>query len=207
MITRAGRQGVNDKWVAILIAIAGALALSLLVSPGAAGSKVSWFHAMLKRGETKGYHWAVGVKGRKHEPLSEICAQISMVEPPRDDAPYVEGRDATDCGRLRQPSDSVSSTDSFGSGVSRVAVLEVVYRPIVRKVTFILATGERRVFRPHPPDVPNRAARGIPIFRYLVAPLEGETCIRRVATFDGRGRVVSNEARPRCPAGAGNLRT
>jgi hypothetical protein len=187
----------------------GALALSLLVflvSPAVAGTgKARWFQVTLERGETKGYRWAVGAKGPKSEPLGRICTQLSMVEPPQEDVPYVEGSDSTECGRLKTPTDSISGTDSFGSGQSRVTVLEVVYRPIVRKVTLILATGERRVFRPSTPQIPNRVDRGIPVFRYLVSPFEGETCIRRVATFDGSGGIVSNEVSPPCPSGTGNL--
>lgn len=203
---RKGRKA-RAKWATMLVAIASAVVLSVLVSPAAAGTgEVSWFHVEMERGEAKGYHWAVGAKGLKHQPLSKICTQISMVEPPRDDVPYFEGRDATDCGFLVRPSDSIASTDSLGSGMARVAVTEVFYRPIVRKVTFILATGERRVFRRRIPRIPNRVARGIPIFRYLVAPFEGEVCIRRVVTFDGRARLVSSEGRPPCPTGAGNFR-
>lgn len=170
-----------------------------------AAGKAGWFQIILEQGEVSGYHWAVGVKGPKHVQLSQVCAELSMVEPPQDDAPYVEERDATDCSWLKQPADSVFGTESFGSGQSRVAVYEAVYRPIVRKVTFVLDTGERKVFLPRVPEISHRSARGIPAFRYFAAPFEGETCIRRVATFDRAGKVVSNEARPPCPAGTGNL--
>jgi hypothetical protein len=159
----------------------------------------------LEQGETNGYHWAAGVKGPKDEPLGRICAQISMVEPSQDGVPYVEGHDSTECGRLKQATESVSGTDSFGSGASRVTVLEAVYRPIVRKVTFILATGERRIYRPGVPDIPSRSGRGIPNFRYIVIPFEGEVCIRRITTFDGNGGVLANIGSPRCPAGSGNV--
>lgn len=203
---RTVEKKIKGKWAVMLVAIAGALTLSVLVSQAAAGtSKDRWFQAALEQGEINGYHWAVGVKGPKDEPLSHICAQLSMVEPPQEDAPYVEGGSSTECGRLKRPVDAVSGTESFGSEASRVTVLEMVYRPIVRKVTFILATGERWVYRPDVPEIPNRAERGIPIFRYIVVPFEGEVCVRCVTTFDGKGRVLSNEGSPRCPAGSGNL--
>jgi hypothetical protein len=204
--TQADGYRTSGKWVATLVAIAGALALGVLVSQAAAGAgKVRWFQATLEQGETNGYRWAVGVKGPKDQSLGSVCAQLSMVEPPQNDVPYVEGGSSTVCGRLKRPNDSVSGTESLGLGESRVTVLEVVYRPVVRKVTLVLATDAREVFYPRIPEIPHRAARGIPIFRYFVAPFEGETCIRRIATFDGDGSVVSNEVRPPCPPGAGNL--
>jgi hypothetical protein len=201
------REGeISARWAAALVALVGGLALSVLVfQAAAAASKVRWFQTTLEQGQVSGYHWAVGVKGPKHRPLSQVCAQLSMVELPQNGAPYVEGGSSTLCGRLKRPTDSVLGTESFGSGRSRVAVLEAVYRPIVRKVTFVLATGERKVFLPRIPKIPNRSARGIPIFRYFVASFEGETCVRRVTTFDQLGGVVSNEAEPPCPVGAGNL--
>jgi hypothetical protein len=206
MTTEARKEEIGAKWTAVLFALAGCLALGLLFSHGAAASgKVGWFQIKLEQGEVNGYHWVVGAKGPKHRPLSRICAELSMVEPPQEGAPYVEGRDATNCSRLRPPIHSVFGTEAFGSGPSRVAVFEGLYRPIVRKVTFVLATGERRVFLPRVPKIPNQSARGIPSFRYFAAPFEGETCVRRVATFDGAGKIVSNEARPPCPGGTGNL--
>lgn len=163
---------------------------------GKAG-KVSWFDLTLERGEINGYHWAVGAKGQRTQPLKRICAEVAMVEPPKEGADYVEGGNSTECGRLEHPADSVVGTESAGSGQSRVTVLEALFRPVVRKVTFVLSTGERRTLPSRAPQTPNRAANGIPPFRFVVFPFEGETCIRRVATFDGRGHLVSkaNHAR------------
>jgi hypothetical protein len=201
----AGHGQFQARAIACLVATT-VLVLSLLGSHAAAGSnKGRWFEVSLEQGKTKGYHWAVGAKGQKHLPLSKICAQISMVEPLRDDVPYAEGRDATDCSQLKWPSDSVASSVSFRSGPSRVTILELLYRPVVRKVTFILDTGERRVFRPKVPRIPDRSARGIPVFRYLVAPFIGSTCIRRITTFDERDGVIHNEARPACQGASGNV--
>jgi hypothetical protein len=188
-----------------LVILAVAMALILLVSQAANANRVRWFQVNLEHGETEGYSWGVGAKGPKHEPLGQICAQVSMVEPNQGSADVVEGRDATDCGSIGQREDSIAATVSFGSGESRVTVLEVVYRPVVRKVTLVLATGAREVFYPRIPEIPNRAARGIPIFRYFVTPFEGETCVRRIATFDASDNIVSNEVSPPCPPGAGNL--
>jgi hypothetical protein len=185
--------------------IAGVAVALIILTMGALGSKaaagsprVQWFQAKLASGEINGYRWSVGAKGRMHEPLSQICTQISIVEPPRDDVPYVEGSDATDCGRLNLPTDAVSSTDSLGAGESGVTVLETIYRPLVRKVTIVFATGKRKVYRTRVPQLSNRADRGIPMFRYIAVSFNGEDCIGRVIAFDGRGRVVSNQTRPPC---------
>jgi hypothetical protein len=206
MMTGPRKERIGAGWFLALVALAGCLALSLSLfqAAGAAG-KVSWFKVKLEQGEVNGYRWAVGVKGPKHRPLGQICAELSMVEPPQDGAPYFEERDPTSCSRLKQATDSVFGTAAFRSGQSRVAVFEALYRPIVRKVTFVLATGERRVFLPRVPKIPDRSARGIPTFRYFATSFEGETCVRRVATFDGAGKIISSEARPPCQAGTGNL--
>lgn len=190
-------------WTATLAAVGLLGALSANAMGGSSSGR--WYRAALEQGETREFRWAVGVKGPKHEPLREICGQVGMIEPPQDDSPYVEGRDATDCGSLVRATASVAPSVAFGSGPSRLTVLATLYRPIVRKVTFTLSTGERRVYRPRVPEIPNRLKRGIPLFRYLVASFDGETCIRRITTFDGNGRVVWNEARPPCLAGMGNL--
>jgi hypothetical protein len=194
-------------WIFLLIAgVVGSGVLGLgAASVAAGGSRAHWYQTTLERGEINGYHWAVGAKGPKHKPLNEVCAEISMLEPAQEDALYVEGSDSTDCGRLDRPVDSISSTDSFGSGKERVSVLELIYRPIVRKVVFVLSTGERKAFLPRAPQIAHRSSRGIPVFRYAVFPFEGEVCVRRVTTVDGHEEVISSEARPPCPSGSGNL--
>jgi hypothetical protein len=164
----------------------------------AGGSRAQWFSVALANGKIEGYRWAVGAKGPKHEPLDQICTLVSMVEPPQGEDDVVEGRDATDCGRLKLPTDSVSSTDSLGSGESRVTVLEAIYRPLVRKVAIGFAAGGPKVYRTRAPQLSNRAEAGIPMFRYIVAPVQSGNCIRRVTAFDGRGKVVSSQASPPC---------
>ena len=191
-------------WVVAVATTLGLLgALSANVVEGSSSGR--WYQAALDQGETRSYHWTAGVKGPKYEPLKEICAQVGMVEPLKDDSIYAEGREATDCGSLLSARDSVAPSVAFGSGASKLTVLATLYRPKVRKVTFVLSTGERRVYIPRMPKIPNQRMRGIPVFRYMVASLDGETCIRRVTTLDGKGGIVSNEGRPSCPAGKGNL--
>jgi hypothetical protein len=144
---------IGARCAPALAVLAGCLVLGSLSQAATATGETDWFQIKLEQGEVNGYHWAVGVKGPKHRPLSQICAELSMVEPPQEGAPYVEERDATDCSSFRQSIHSVFGTESFGSGPSRVTVLEALYRPIVRKVTFVLAGGERRVFLPRVPEI------------------------------------------------------
>jgi hypothetical protein len=180
--------------------------LGCLVVSQAFGSRpAGWFQANVAHGEIDGYQWAVGAKGPRGEPLAQICAQVSLLEPSQAGADVVEGRDSIDCGSVKRPEESVSSSESFGSGESRVTVLETVYQPVVNKVTFTLATGERRSYRPRLLQIPHQTVREIPLFRYIVVSLKGEACIRRIATFNGHGSIVSSEVRPPCPAGTGNL--
>jgi hypothetical protein len=181
----------------LLCALALGVVSRAAANPDKAG-KVSWFNVTLKRGEISGYHWAVGAKGQRNRPLRHMCAEVSMVEPPQEGTDYVEGGNSTECGRLEHPNDSVVGTESFGSGQSRVTVLEAVFRPVVRKVTFLLSTGERKTFLARVAQIPHRATKGIPTFRFVVFPFEGEACIRGVAMFDGKGRVVSRQVSAPC---------
>lgn len=203
VVTR--KKEFRGRWAGLVAPVA-CLVVSLLLPPGSgAMGKVRWFQVGLGQGEISGYRWAVGIKGPKHRPLGRVCAELSLAEPAKDDAPDFEGGSSTLCGRLEQPSDSVTGVESLGSGNAQVTLLEALYRPIIRKVTFVLATGERRIFLPRVPKLSNRSARGIPAFRYFAATFEGQTCVRRVVTFDGRGRVVSNELSPLCHGHSGNL--
>lgn len=192
-------------WAAMLTALT-AVVMLISVSPhdAAGANKARWYQVGLEMGETDGYRWAVGAKGPKHEPLDEICALASLTEPPQADKPFVEGMDAAVCGSLATPGDSMAASPAFGSGNSRLVLLAVLYRPAVREVAFLLDTGERRVLWPRMVKVPNRRARGVPRFRYLVTHFKGEACIRKITLFDGSGRVIYREARPPCPNG-GNL--
>jgi hypothetical protein len=207
-IERVGARGTAcGKRHMAWVTLAGALGLLIVLPSTAASSPDSdpWYRATLEQGETNGYRWTVNAKGPKHKPLREICTLVSMVEPPQEGAPYVEEMDATDCGRLLKETSSVSGSVAFGSGASRLTILAALYRPAVRKVVFLLDTGERRVYLSRAPKIPRRLTRGIPLFRYLVASFDGETCIRRVTTFDGKGSVVGSDVSPPCPPGTGNL--
>jgi hypothetical protein len=167
-------------------------------SPALASAKSSWFSGQLDNGEIRGYRWAVGVKIEKRAPLHRACALTSMVEPPREDVPYVEAEDASDCGGLSSPSDFIASTVFFGSGSGRVAILGLIFRPVVRRATFVLDTGERLRLGTLAPRIKNQSVRGIPRFRYLSVPFEGDYCVHRVMLFDERDKLVSSEARSFC---------
>jgi len=194
---RRNTPKVRRKWTRILLVMASSVALSVLVSQAVADTgKGHWFQTTLERGEARGYEWAAGVKVPTHRPLSRVCVLLAMAEQPKGGASYVEGVSSTECGRLSRSSDSVFATESFGPGRTRVTVLEVIYHPAVRRVVLTLNTGERMVFRPQTPRIPNRAKRGIPSFRYLVTSFDGGACIRRAMTFDGSGKVLARQEEP-----------
>ncbi|HEX6665542.1 MAG TPA: hypothetical protein VF081_02990 [Solirubrobacterales bacterium] len=174
--------------LAALVSHAGAKGLSHAAeASGASGDR--WYHAALEHGETQGFRWGVGAKLPKHEPLDEICLLAVYLVPPEPDVPYVEESDLTVCGNLKRPTESVSLGIMLGaSGAQFQAAL---YSPIVRKVVFLLSTGERRVFRPQAPRIPNRKAMGIPSFGYVIAPIDRGACVRAVTTFDRKGDRVS----------------
>jgi hypothetical protein len=116
-----------------------------------------------------------------------------MSEPPRHGV--YEGSDATDCGELRIASDSVITTESLGPKKSGATVVEAIYRPLIKKVTIVFASGKRTIL---PARSPNRTGRGIPMFRYVVASFSAGNCVDRIVAFDGKGRVVSSQASSPC---------
>ncbi len=202
-------EAKQRNWVIRLITWGAVVAIGLLLwadSPDvlADATKGKWFQVTLETGETEEFKWAVGAKGPGHEPLGRICALASLVEPPQENQPFVEGNDAVGCGSLSTSKDSVAASPAFGSGDSRLAILATLFRPAVRKVSFVLDTGEERVLRTRMGKIPNRSARGVPRFRYLTVPFKGPACIRKVTLFDGNDRVIFREARPPCPDG-GNV--
>lgn len=163
------------------------------------GGQSHWYHVTVAHGKnTEGYKWSVGAKGRKGHALDEICATLSMVEPPRSEVPYVEGTDSTDCGSVRRPSESVSSSVSMGEGESLIKVVEVLYRPVVRKVSVFLKSGEEKILRLKRPGIANRAKKGIPMFRFFVLSLEDGACIRRLVSYDGQGTLIKSEKTEAC---------
>lgn len=190
--------GAKAMLATLLIAL-GVMALAGYEGASAGGDR--WYKVTLEAGEVDGYQWAFGAKGPKGVPLGRICALTYMVEPAEPDAPYVEGSESVNCGALRSPLESVSGSSAFGSGESRVAIFTGLYRLAVRKVVFVLSRGERRVFLPRIAKVADRRARGIPRFRYFVAPFTGKTCIRRVTLLDGEGAVINSERRSPCHSG------
>jgi hypothetical protein len=153
-----------------------------------------WYKVTLEEGETQGFKWTVGAKGRAHVPLKEICVLTAFIAPPEPGVPYGEGDEGSVCGSAKKPTDSTSSGATLGS--TGTSLLAVIYRPVVRKVTFLLSTGKRKVFRTQEPRLLDREKRGIPAFRYLVASFDGGACVRGITTFDGKGQVISKEGEP-----------
>jgi hypothetical protein len=175
--------------------VALALSMFCLVAAQAiaAGSQSGWFQIGLATGETNGYGWSTGAKGPKHQPLSQICAEISMAEPPRNGVS--EGRDAADCGELKVAGDSVVTTESLGPKKSGATVVEAIYRPLIRKVAIVFASGKRTAL---PTRSPKRNVRGIPVFRYVVTSFSADNCVKRLIAFDGKGMVVASQVSPPC---------
>lgn len=187
--------------MATIVGLLGAPASTLAES----ASGGSWYRVTLEQGEAQGYAWAVGAAGPKHEPLREICTKVATLEPLQDESPYIEGGNSMICGEMPNPTESMALGTTFGPDGSGPTLLATIYRPIVRKVTFVFDTGERRVYFPQTPMIPSRVARGIPVFRYLAVVFDGLTCTRRMTMFDGGGSVLESETRPPCRAGAGNM--
>lgn len=202
-MTRSG-SGFQHRlalWFIVATLSVGLIGALLVVGPAVAHGE-GWSRVVLEQGEAQSYRWSVGAKAPAFEPLDQICAQVGIVSPPQPDVPYAEGNDVSICGRLRKSSDSVVSSTKLGSGETRVTLFVALYRPAVRKVTFILGTGERKVYRPAVAMDTAGPAKGMPVFRYLVASFEGETCIRRVTTSDLSGDVIDDEKKFSCPSGA-----
>lgn len=173
--------------------------MAIVSSAIAAGGSEQWFQVGTARGKIEGYRWSAGAKGIKGKRLGRVCSELSIVEPPREDVPYVEGQDATDCGELKSLGDAVDTSVAYGSGESQVGVLQILYRPGVRKVRIVLGSGRQMWLRPHIYPDPSAAPNGIPAFRYLVVPLEaGDLCVLRLTAFDGRGRIASKQNRLLC---------
>jgi hypothetical protein len=125
---------------------------------------------------------------------------VSVLEPFEEGAPFIEGSDSKVCGAMPDARISMALGETLVSDASNLSLNVILYRPIVRKVVFVLGTGERRIYMPRVPKVPNRSKRGIPVFRYVVASFEDEACVRRITTFDPRSGVIRSErAEGWCP--------
>lgn len=181
------------KWTA-----AAGLAIAFLGIPvvdvAAENGGGRWHQVVLEEGETSGFSWSGGARLPAHRRLDKICVAAGFTAPVPPDQPYRESSSLAVCGSLAKAKDSVSLSATLGS--SGTTFLAVVYRPAVRKVVFLLNNGQRRVFRPRIPQIPDRAAMGIPVFRYLVATFDGGACVRRTNTFNASGDVVSKEGEP-----------
>ena len=182
----------SRKIVALIAAIVaiGALTVGGVHHAEGAGND-PWYEINLEIGEVDGYGWAVGARGPEGRPLDRICAMVSVVEPLRPDAPYVEGNDSVVCGSLARPVRWVAADAGFGSGDSSLTVLSVLFRPAVDKAILVFSTGERKVLRPRMAKIRDRQARGIPRFRYLAVPFKGDGRLRKVMLFDGKGTALN----------------
>jgi len=191
--SRGFRARILGIALSAVVALLGIVALTPASSAGTSNPEGS-FSIALDHGESQlGYRWSVGAKGKKSNVLKSICATLSMTEPPRDDAPYSEGSDATDCGPLRHPEESIRSSVSMGRRTSTSTVIAILYRPIVAKVRVDLGSGPDKVVRPKLRRVAEKEKGSIPLFRFLALALEGDVCVKRIVSYDDQGGVVKSE--------------
>jgi hypothetical protein len=198
--TRAGQGSVRCQgWLSTALVAALVATLFAAVAP-AIGKPPGgmWFQIGTTHGNTSGYHWSAGAKVKTGKVLSEICSELSMVEPLREGALYAEGSDSTVCGPLSSDRDVMFTEVSFGSGDSRVSVFQALYRPKIRHVKVIFGSGERSV-QPARIVRPSGSARNGLKFRFLVVALgPGESCVRKLVASDATGRVYSRTSLPPC---------
>jgi hypothetical protein len=170
-----------------------------MVASAAGNPRHDWYQVDLQSGETNGVRWSVGAKGQKDEPLKRICVLAAMVEKPQEDnAPYVEGEDGADCGRLLEQTDSVSTSVSLTAGDELSTVIASAYRPVVQKVVAVWSDGARSSYGASMPSQTDRKRRGVPRFKFVVIPFEGGGCITRLIAFDASGTALSKDVRPPC---------
>jgi hypothetical protein len=173
------------------------LLLGVIASQAIAGnSQGKWFQVALSTGETNGYNWSTGAKGPKGQRLRRICAEISMVEPPRNGTDVAEGRDSTDCGELKTASDAVVSEEFLGPEKSGLTVLEAIYRPLIQKVTIVFTGGRRSTLKTQTPT--DRIGGAVPVFRYVATSFAVGNCVDRIVAFDGKGKVVVTQDNAPC---------
>ena len=129
---------------------------------------------------------------------------MSQIAPYDPSLGYVEATEGRSCGVLETPSDTLSMSEVLGSHELGVrGLLATIYRPVVHDVTYVLNTGDRETYRAKAPKIAQRAAKGIPLFRYVIALFDSGTCIRRIVTADKQGKVLHSEkAEPSCVAGS-----
>lgn len=194
--------GFHRRAMLLLASIAIALAWggTAVLAEADGSARGGWYRVALEHGETNGYHWGVRATGPKSKPAGRICTVVGKVAPLDPELGYVEASETQSCGRLSAPTDSVSTIATLGSSEVEATMLwATVYPPIVRKIVFVLGAGERKVSRTIAADGAGKAGTGVPLFRYVVALFEGESCIRRIVALDGHGDLIENErAEPGC---------
>lgn len=193
--TESRRSGGGHVKLALACCAAAVLGL-FAVQASTAGATGSWVQVPLGRGKISGYKWGAAAKLPKGSALGSICGQVSITEPPVEEVS--EGRDSTICGELNTAGDVVTADSSFGGGSSQVTVTELLYRPLVRSVRIERADGKVSRLYTQQPRIPHRAQQGIPSFRFILLPVTGRACVRRVSAISQDGRVVSVQGFPPC---------
>lgn len=177
---------------AVCVAAALSFLGGLTTNDSLATDRGSWSRVFLDKGKIQDYGWAVGARLPKDKALGQIC-ETSTHFLPRPEFDEVEVDESTLCGKLTKPGDSVSISTIFKSEESDTTLLATLYRPVVRKIVFVLSNGEQRIYPARVPKIPNHAARGIPMFRYIVGVFNQEECLRKTITYNGQNKVIKEE--------------
>ena len=190
-------------WVSAGLVVACVFGLSSETQANATpGSK--WYRTPLAHGEEEGFLWGFSASGPTNRSLKKICSTIAEISPREPGVDYVESSETTGCGELLRATDSMSIKVLLGSTEAEAkTLLGTLYPPDVRRVTYVLSSGEERSYRAKGVKVANRVAKGIPYFRYVAALFDSGSCIKRTVTYNAKGRVIKKEAAEvTCPRGA-----
>jgi len=198
-------------WVAAVAAVGAGMVAALTSGTAARGEPTAHLSAgaspqpelytsPLARGKREGYLWGVTADVRRYRPLKRVCLFVTTVPPPPPGQDYVQSYDSSTCGRLTQPSESVSMLMGFGEGDASAGVLvATVYEPSVRKVSYALVDGGTKVIRTKLRKTMRPGDKGVPKFRYVAFVLDPGSCVDRITTYGGDGAVIAREkAEPGC---------
>jgi hypothetical protein len=188
--------------VACLLQLLSDGALAISDRPAAQASSAAppgWYRVSLARGEINGYIWGAGAKVPRDQPLGRICLSALTVAPPEPGEEDVEASETSLCGRLTQPSESVSVIVHFAAPEGATSLMATVFRPAVQKVVLELVGGGQEVLRTALRKTKRQRDMGVPRFRYLVHQLDPGVCVKRIATYDHAGALIAREnAEPGC---------
>jgi hypothetical protein len=181
------------------VSSAGAVSDSAGLAAQASATSSDWYRMSLAQGEIEGYLWSAAARVPRYQPLGRVCLSALTVIPPAPGQEDVEASETSICGRLEQPSESVSLIARFGASEGTASVLATVFRPAVRKVVLELVGGGQKVLRTAPRKTKRQGDIGVPQFRYIAHRIDSGVCAKRIATYDYSGALIAREnAEPGC---------